>query len=1095
MFKFKPEHLEKYKGVTPKWGPVGAVTYKRTYSRPIYENGKIVRREDWLDTCVRVIEGSMNLVPEDITATEEWALQALDMMFNMAWIPSGRGMWMLGTEYSSKRGGDALNNCWWVNAEPTSYEDLPMFKGTYVYSGPVKPMPSFPYAFAADRLMLGGGVGFGVGREYIDKFEVVKNKVSLGIYVNKSHTDVPRIKSDAEFEAMKKHLLHIRPENAITVDDSREGWVCAIREVIDAHWHGTQAELNFDISNIRGYGEDIKGFGGTSSGIVPLIIGLMNINDVLDNRVSKKLRSTDALDMINIIGKIVVSGNVRRSAILALGDTEDSDYVNAKNYTLVNPILELDENGYPVWEQVNGSFSQKKKPYEQCVQELGKEKADELFDLAWKQHSFRWASNNSVYVHEMFDDFHFISAGIIANGEPGYINKDLIKHYGRLKDGYQKDIDKNATGVNPCFRGDMRLLTTEGYKTFAELCDKEVNIVNKDGNVSKSKVWCSGKKPVVQIKFQKRDSIVSTPDHRFLLNTGEECAAESLKGKRLMPYLKESVNFDTNYVIMGVCQGDGTMNKLDDPKARNGIEVNVGEKDGDIWELLGKPEFYSDGRKVYHTDTFLLMKELGFSSKPLPQREFPTTYDSWSDKQKLSFLRGCYSANGSVLKVGRITYKTTCAKFANKLKDELLEFGVNAYITTNESKVHEFYNGSYTMKESYDVNIANFAGRHWFYNNIGFVQRYKMEKLKVALIDQSPMVVDVKQLSKEVDVYDFTEPITHWGVVEGFVAHNCGEITLESNEPCNLVEVVPQRCLELGYNVLDAIRIATQYAYRITFAKYIWPQTQRVIDNNRRIGVSITGCQDYLLSKYGHYALKEFENGDITKPIFHEDILAELDHWYQYVKIINRGHAIALGSNPSIKLTTVKPSGTVAKLPGVSSGIHFHYSPYLIQRIRFHDTDPNLRVLEACGLPIEKAIKEPNTTVVEFPVKAANAEHSNFKCASDVSLEEQFANQFLYAYAWADNAVSATLTFQQNETDKIEPLLKAYKNRIKSTSLLPYSGHGYVQAPWEPISKEEYDRRVSQMRLPVEEAYKYILLVDSGEILEEDCAGGSCPLR
>jgi ribonucleoside-triphosphate reductase len=149
-----------------------------------------------------------------------------------------------------------------------------------------------------------------------------------------------------------------------------------------------------------------------------------------------------------------------------------------------------------------------------------------------------------------------------------------------------------------------------------------------------------------------------------------------------------------------------------------------------------------------------------------------------------------------------------------------------------------------------------------------------------------------------------------------------------------------------------------------------------------------------------------------------------------------------------------------------------------------------------CGYPIEKAVKEPNTYVVEFPVKAPNADNPNFRSSGEVSLEEQFANQYLFAYNWADNSVSATLTFKPEEQDKIEPLLRAYSNRLKSTSMLPYSGHGYVQAPWEPITKDEYERRVSQLVMTIEEAYDYIPLTDVGqEVYEADCSKGGCPVK
>ena len=306
-----------------------------------------------------------------------------------------------------------------------------------------------------------------------------------------------------------------------------------------------------------------------------------------------------------------------------------------------------------------------------------------------------------------------------------------------------------------------------------------------------------------------------------------------------MPFISENTesNFDKQYTIMGFAQGDGTLNKLDDPRNRNGIELNIGKKDMDMWEYLGKPGFYANERTVYHTETYQLMKELGFSSKPVFEREFPITFDGWNYTQQTSFIRGCYTANGSVLKNGSITYKTTCKQFVEKLQLVLQQLGISCYVTTNAGRQNEFSNGVYTMKESYDLNIQEYNSRLWFYSNIGFIQKYKMSKLRQSLIESSPKVVAVYDKGS-CKVYDFTEPLTHWGVVEGVIAHNCGEITLANAEPCNLAEVIPYMCYKQGIDVYEALRIATQYTYRVTFAKYSWKAIQNVIEKNRRIGLS-----------------------------------------------------------------------------------------------------------------------------------------------------------------------------------------------------------------------------------------------------------------
>src|SRR6185312_6821979 len=108
MFKFAEEQLEEYRVKTPPFGIIGAPTYKRTYSRPLYnEQGEQYDRESYIQTIARVIEGNVNLGIEngDPTATSEWAEEALKYMFNFAVMPPGRGYWMLGTEYAQKRGG------------------------------------------------------------------------------------------------------------------------------------------------------------------------------------------------------------------------------------------------------------------------------------------------------------------------------------------------------------------------------------------------------------------------------------------------------------------------------------------------------------------------------------------------------------------------------------------------------------------------------------------------------------------------------------------------------------------------------------------------------------------------------------------------------------------------------------------------------------------------------------------------------------------------------------------------------------------------------------------------------------------------------
>ena len=340
------------------------------------------------------------------------------------------------------------------------------------------------------------------------------------------------------------------------------------------------------------------------------------------------------------------------------------------------------------------------------------------------------------------------------------------------------------------------------------------------------------------------------------------------------------------------------------------------------------------------------------------------------------------------------------------------------------------------------------------------------------------------------------------GDVEG--TNPCGEISLGNGEPCNLFEVFPYIAEQENWDLKDVFRLATRYAKRVTFSDYDWEISRNIISKNRRIGVSMSGIQDWLLNDLGHRVVTGFEDSideetgaKIKKPIYDPQGIKMVTDAYQAVIDADKEYSKILKCNESIKHTTVKPSGTVAKLAGASEGMHFHYAGYLIQRIRFQASDPLLKALDACGYYSEPDIYSPNTTCVEFPLRAAHADSKNFASAGTVSIEEQFATQaFLQTY-WSDNAVSCTVTFQSDEGDKITSLFKQYRHVIKSTSLLPYYGGSLKQAPKEPIDKEKYEERKAQITGDVAQVFaeqnddqKDLELVD-----QTDCESGACPVK
>lgn len=343
------------------------------------------------------------------------------------------------------------------------------------------------------------------------------------------------------------------------------------------------------------------------------------------------------------------------------------------------------------------------------------------------------------------------------------------------------------------------------------------------------------------------------------------------------------------------------------------------------------------------------------------------------------------------------------------------------------------------------------------------------------------------------------------GEAEG--TNPCGEISLGNGEPCNLFEVFPVVAEDNGWKMDEVLRLAVRYAKRVTFSKYDWEVSRRIIQKNRRIGISMSGIQDWVLRRFGQRLVTGFRqvrdpetDKPLQKPVFNEEAVRLVDAFYHTVVDEDQRYSRELGCRPSIKHTTVKPSGTVSKLAGVSEGMHFSFGRYLIQRIRFQDSDPLLPALRRAGYKIEKDAYSENTMVAEFPVKAGGAEHEHFVSADDVSIEEQFATQLFLQTYWADNSVSCTITFHKEEAGKIAGLLRQYRKACKSTSLLPYSGHGFVQAPKEPISKEKYLELKARISADIEETY-HALSSERQEqkdlelVGQTDCVGGSCPIK
>lgn len=297
----------------------------------------------------------------------------------------------------------------------------------------------------------------------------------------------------------------------------------------------------------------------------------------------------------------------------------------------------------------------------------------------------------------------------------------------------------------------------------------------------------------------------------------------------------------------------------------------------------------------------------------------------------------------------------------------------------------------------------------------------------------------------------------------------CGEITLESSELCNLVETFPYNHKDFD-DYSTTIKYAYLYAKTITLLSTNWVETNRTMLRNRRIGLSMTGIAQFISAK-GIDELKEWmeEGYKVAK---------------RYDKIYSEWFAIP----ESIKITTIKPSGTVSLLANSTPGIHFPESNYYIRRVRLANNSPFVEILKNSGYHIEPAVgQEESTCVVEFPVSLGE----NVRTTKDVTMWEQLAIAAFCQKYWADNSVSVTVTFDpKTEGSQIANALNYYQYQLKAVSFLPKLEEGaYQQMPYEEITKEKFDEISSNLIPP-----NFSNLFSSDALGEKYCTNDSCTL-
>jgi len=1043
-FKIDESFITYYSKISPPFGfnGLGELVYLRTYSR-LKPNGN---NEQWYETVRRVIEGTYSIQKKHIESLnlgwndEQAQLSAKEMytrMFEMKFLPPGRGLWSMGTDIVNKKGlGASLNNCGFVSTKNISKKF------------------SKPFMFTMDMSMLGVGIGFDTKGE--GSIIIAKPDTSNELYI---------------------------------VEDSREGWVNSLGVLLESYQYSFNPV--FDYSRIRPLGTPLKTFGGVSSGPQPLIDLHEMIVKVLDKNVGYPITVTTIVDIMNLIGKCVVSGNLRRCL-------PKGTLVHTKEGLI--PIEKI-EPGTMVYtsyglEEVSEMVEQGEQEVITIVTELGEFECTEKHKIAVVSgiNQYTWKMAYELVETDMlvFPD-HIVQG--VKTKLPSW---EYYVHSTTCKDILIPDFDEGISWLigylhgNGCifpnfdkngFNAHVSFVCDANTKEIYEKVIKQVERFNIIPNTKIQKngaiiVYCQSKQFSWYFsQFKKSKTTIIVPS--IILEGLPEIRAAYLAGLfdaennlNLLNLLCTSIYPNFLKQVQCVYASLGIPSKLKCSRPGHGewkelYHLNlIGEFPikNFIKNITKYSVKYKNNKKFDTFDKF----DYGYP-KEMIINEGINYSGKWSKFKQMtvSTLSKCgYDINfypikfKEIKRTGKIceTYDISVPSAKEFIAAEGLLVHNTALISFGDATSTEFMDLKDYSKNPHRMDYG------WTSNNSIFAE-IGMDYTEVAkriCINGEPglgWLNNMQKYSRMCDPPDNKD----YRVMGG---NPCLEQSLEDQELCCLVESFLNRA-DSKEDFLRTLKFSYLYAKSVTLVNTHCAETNRVQLRNRRIGCSVTGVAQFL-SKWSLHELNDWLHDGYSTVTQWDTIYSE---WFCIPK--------------SIKMTSVKPSGTVSLLAGATPGMHFPESRFYIRRMRLAHNSPLVQPLKDAGYYIEPCVgSETTTVVVEIPIDVGEG----IRTVNDVSMWEQLSLAANMQRWWADNQVSCTITFNpETEGKHIASALDYFQYQLKGVSFLPKCDYGaYPQMPYEEITEQVYNEKRAKLK-------KFVIQNMCEESVgEKFCDGDAC---
>ena len=934
-FRLSDAFVDKYAGIKPPFGfnGLGEFVYLRTYSR-LKDDGT---NEKWHETVRRVVEGTYNMQKNwieehslgwDNRKAQESAKEMYDRIFNMKFLPPGRGLWAMGTSIIEERGLHAsLNNCFAGNEKYVTNKGLKTFSETV---GTVQ------------TILTEGGewkdapiVAF--GDQEIYELVLIRQGIEKTIRTTANHRWFTKNQSDV---------------------NHHKGWQVRVTEELQ---EGTRLRYSFGYNPLNFSPQGVQhGF---------------CFGDGTKGRIDLQLSKDESI----------------------LTYFSENNKINRDNFVVIKDIPEH-------YKELPSLFWDRKYLYGWLA---GYFAADGSVS---SNGNITISSSNKANLEFFKELCHMLGIGTYSI--------TLSSTSSNLKD--ERELYKLSLAgstLSPSF-----FIIDKHRKTFEDsnlkdnvLKNWNVKSVRKTGEIE----------PVYCAVVEEKESF-TLEDHIFTKNCAF-CSTANIKEDSTAPF-----TFLMDASMLGVGVGF-------DVKGAGKITVKRPKKDTIKYVIPDSREGWVESLRLLLDSYFSGNNSVEFDYSEVREAGLP-----------IKGFGGLSSGPGPLIDMHNDLRKVLDANVGDDITvttiTDIMNLIGKAVVAGNVRRTAEIVFGDPNDDEY--INLKNYKRNPdrehfgWTSNNSVFAE-LGMDYTKIAeliSINGEPGLAWLENMKSYSRMNNGPDNKDH-RVAGG---NPCLEQSLEHMELCCLVETFPDNHESIE-DYIKTLKYAYLYAKTVTLGKTHWPETNKVMLRNRRIGCSMSGIAQFIANR-GIDELKKWCTEGYTAIQKYDTTYSD---WFAIPK--------------SIKTTSVKPSGTVSLLAGATPGIHYPENNFYIRRVRLSNHSKMIPALKKAGYKIEPAYgSEETTSVIEIPVSVGK----NVRTVKEVSMWEQLALAAFMQRYWADNQVSATVTFDKDlEGHQIPFALNYFQYQLKGISFLPRLEAGaYRQMPYEAISQADYDQLVKKLK-------------------------------